>query len=77
MQVIGKNDVAVPTHLYKVLQVDNGDMYDTTAVAAFVVPNLPIPNDHTLKQYQVLLLLLLFYITVKKKMLIKQKYQTV
>ena len=50
--MIGQDQVAVPTHLYKVIIVDNGNM-ETTGVGAFIVPNIPISFEHTLTEYQV------------------------
>lgn len=52
-QLIGRNDVAVPTHLYKVILVRGDRSSDGLAFAAFVVPNAPIGFEHQLKQYQV------------------------
>ncbi|KAG7336299.1 hypothetical protein KOW79_000992 [Hemibagrus wyckioides] len=52
-QVIGKDDVAVPTHLYKVILVKKDLSSDALALGAFVVPNAPIGFDHQLKEYQV------------------------
>ncbi|XP_007233943.3 nuclease EXOG, mitochondrial [Astyanax mexicanus] len=52
-QLIGKDDVAVPTHLYKVVLVRKDMSAEPLAMAAFVVPNAPIGFDHQLKEYQV------------------------
>ncbi|XP_053351355.1 nuclease EXOG, mitochondrial-like [Clarias gariepinus] len=52
-QLIGKDDVAVPTHLYKVILVRKDPSSDVLALGAFVVPNVPISFDHQLKEYQV------------------------
>lgn len=58
-QVIGKDDVAVPTHLFKVVLVgsknsrDNESASSSLAVGAFVVPNQPIGFDRPLKDFEV------------------------
>ncbi|KAJ8418801.1 hypothetical protein AAFF_G00003000 [Aldrovandia affinis] len=53
-KVIGKDDVAVPTHLYKVILAQRkGFPSETLALAAFVVPNRPIGFDHPLTEFQV------------------------
>ncbi|KAM4688798.1 nuclease EXOG, mitochondrial [Discoglossus pictus] len=52
-QVIGKDDVAVPSHLFKVILVRRKDSPDPLAMGAFVVPNVPIGFDHQLPEYQV------------------------
>ncbi|KAG7488647.1 hypothetical protein MATL_G00037140 [Megalops atlanticus] len=53
-QVIGKDDVAVPTHLFKlILAQRKGFQSPTLAVGAFVVPNQPISFDHPLTEFQV------------------------
>jgi len=49
-QVIGENDVSVPTHFYKVIQVNKGR--EVTRVA-YLVPNEAIPSKATLEEYQV------------------------
>ncbi|XP_045168695.2 nuclease EXOG, mitochondrial-like [Mercenaria mercenaria] len=51
-QVIGENHVAVPTHLYKVIIVE--DKYGKpAAVSSFVVPNEPVGFEHHLKEFEV------------------------
>lgn len=52
-QVIGKDDVAVPTHLYKVILARKKQSAETLAQGAFIVPNLPISFQHQLPEYQV------------------------
>ncbi|KAG9347783.1 hypothetical protein JZ751_003798 [Albula glossodonta] len=53
-KVIGKDDVAVPTHLFKlILAQRKGSPSETLAVGAFVVPNRPIGFDHPLTEFQV------------------------
>uniref|UniRef100_UPI003AAF650C nuclease EXOG, mitochondrial-like n=1 Tax=Centroberyx gerrardi TaxID=166262 RepID=UPI003AAF650C len=65
-QVIGKDDVAVPTHLFKAILVQNGtdvnnndaDAADQSAapvlaLGAFVVPNRPIGFERPLTDFQV------------------------
>ena len=51
-QVIGESEVSVPTHLFKVVIVENSSS-DPVAMGAFIVPNLPIGFSHTLKDYQI------------------------
>ena len=52
-QVIGKNEVAVPTHLFKVVVAER---YGQTVLAAFIVPNEPIAGHVCeLAPYQVLI----------------------
>ncbi|XP_030623497.1 nuclease EXOG, mitochondrial [Chanos chanos] len=52
-QLIGKDEVAVPTHLYKVILAQKNSSSDTLALGAFVVPNRPIGFDHQLTEFQV------------------------
>ncbi|KAJ6659324.1 hypothetical protein lerEdw1_019195 [Lerista edwardsae] len=53
-QVIGKDDVAVPSHLYKVILArQNETSTDPLVLGAFVVPNKPIGFDHQLLEFQV------------------------
>ncbi|KAL7874706.1 hypothetical protein SRHO_G00056760 [Serrasalmus rhombeus] len=52
-QLIGKDDVAVPTHLYKVILAQKDPSAKVLALGAFVVPNAPIGFDHHLRKYQV------------------------
>ncbi|KAF7708884.1 nuclease EXOG, mitochondrial-like isoform X1 [Silurus meridionalis] len=52
-QLIGKDDVAVPTHLFKVILVKKDHSSDVLALGAFIVPNAPIGFEHQLKEYQV------------------------
>eukprot|EP00744_Colponema_vietnamica_P007528 GILI01010826.1.p1 GENE.GILI01010826.1~~GILI01010826.1.p1 ORF type:complete len:391 (-),score=12.40 GILI01010826.1:28-1137(-) len=47
----GKNDVAVPTHMFKVLMGVKED--NSKAVAAFVMPNRPILEERPLTDFQV------------------------
>ena len=50
MQVLGKNKVAVPTHLFKVILAEkNGDRPN---LGVFIIPNKPI-KDVDLKHFQV------------------------
>ncbi|XP_052768716.1 nuclease EXOG, mitochondrial-like [Mya arenaria] len=51
-QVIGQNGVAVPTHLFKVIVVED-KLGEPVAMATFIVPNEPINFDHKLTEYQV------------------------
>jgi DNA/RNA endonuclease G (NUC1) len=50
-EVIGEHNVAVPTHLFKAFfgEADDGKK----EVAAFVLPNAPIPDESSLVTYQV------------------------
>jgi len=43
--VLGPNNVAVPTHLYKVVLVTD-PMLDKPLLGAFVVPNIPVGDKH-------------------------------
>uniref|UniRef100_A0A8C1VCY1 Nuclease EXOG, mitochondrial n=1 Tax=Cyprinus carpio TaxID=7962 RepID=A0A8C1VCY1_CYPCA len=52
-QLIGKDDVAVPTHLYKVILAQNDSSPDSLALGAFVVPNAPIGFERPLTEFQV------------------------
>ncbi|XP_071803364.1 nuclease EXOG, mitochondrial-like [Asterias amurensis] len=59
-QVIGKNNVAVPTHLYKLITIavppdenNNQENAETLAVGAFIVPNKPIHSNRRLQDFQV------------------------
>lgn len=52
-EVIGSSEVAVPTHLFKVVVAENNSPNDRKLVGAFVVPNKPISREHQLKEYQV------------------------
>lgn len=68
-EAIGKNHVGVPTHLFKIIIAENSKNSQNSnsensknsqnpdenlpAVAAFIVPNGPIPTSHPLKSYQV------------------------
>ena len=52
LKVIGAQDVAVPTHLFKVVIAENAG--DTKPLlAAFVVPNKPLSLDNLLTTFQV------------------------
>eukprot|EP00079_Xenopus_tropicalis_P016641 XP_004915758.1 PREDICTED: nuclease EXOG, mitochondrial [Xenopus tropicalis] len=53
LQVIGADDVSVPSHLYKVILVRGKGSEQPLAVGAFVVPNSPIGFDRQLPEYQV------------------------
>ncbi|XP_070586591.1 nuclease EXOG, mitochondrial-like isoform X2 [Erythrolamprus reginae] len=53
-QVIGKDEVAVPSHLYKVILARRSEvLQDPLLLGAFVVPNRPIGFDHQLQEFQV------------------------
>ena len=51
LQLIGKSQVAVPTHLYKVIVAEQ-DGEDDRYMGVFVVPNLPIRAEEQLPKYQ-------------------------
>ncbi|XP_044531463.1 nuclease EXOG, mitochondrial [Gracilinanus agilis] len=54
VQVIGEDDVAVPSHLYKaVLARRSADSPEPLALGAFVVPNAPIGFRPQLAEFQV------------------------
>ncbi|KAL0275414.1 UNVERIFIED_CONTAM: hypothetical protein PYX00_003267 [Menopon gallinae] len=50
-QVIGTNTVAVPTHFFKVILVQQHD--DSLEMEAYVMPNQPIPDNVSLEKFQV------------------------
>lgn len=50
--VTGRNDVNVPTHLFKIIVADRGDG-SNPVLGAFVIPNRPITDDPPLKKYDV------------------------
>lgn len=50
-QVIGKNQVAVPTHLYKVIVADSAN--SKQFIAAFLVPNKPITFESKLRDFEI------------------------
>jgi len=56
-QVIGKNNVAVPTHFFKVILGENsGDSSSSSShleMEAYVLPNQPIPDHVALHTFQV------------------------
>ncbi len=49
-QVIGQNDVSVPTHFYKVIQINTNQ---GSTRAAYLVPNEAVPTQASLEDYQV------------------------
>lgn len=50
-EVIGKNEVAVPTHLFKIILTEDPKL-ENPLLAAFIVPNKPIKSDMALSQFQ-------------------------
>ena len=50
-EVIGANHVAVPTHFFKVLVIE--DQQGQYEMKSFVLPNQVLPDDIKLKVYQV------------------------
>ena len=50
-QVIGKNNVAVPTHFFKVILCDKND--GTFDLLSFVMPNQELPENIDLNKYVV------------------------
>lgn len=53
MQVIGKNQVAAPTHLFKIIVVDSGGAEKTKLISSFIVPNKPIGFEKHLAEFEV------------------------
>lgn len=51
-QVIGENNVAVPTHYFKVIYGKKAFLVETEA---YIIPNQPIENDPPLKTFEVAL----------------------
>jgi hypothetical protein len=51
--VIGKNNVHVPTHLYKVVLTEPTEKQPTPCLTAFVVPNAPIPSNQPLSDFEI------------------------
>lgn len=49
-EVIGENEVAVPTHYFKVLRAIKGLRVDTEA---YIIPNAPIQQDRPLQDFRV------------------------
>lgn len=49
--MIGKNSVAVPTHLYKIIMADDGPS-TAPVMGVFIVPNRPL-RDVSLTEFQV------------------------
>lgn len=47
--MIGPNEVAVPTHFFKVVLVENDKK--PLALGTFVVPNKPLSNDTKIKDF--------------------------
>ncbi|XP_077979131.1 nuclease EXOG, mitochondrial-like [Glandiceps talaboti] len=54
-QVIGDSNVAVPTHLFKIVTAENNPRKpnEPVALGVFIVPNKPITSAHKLKEFQV------------------------
>jgi endonuclease G len=46
-------NVAVPTHFYKVIFAEDGTTTGKVALGAFVLPNLPIPNEKPITDFEV------------------------
>jgi endonuclease G len=49
-EVIGKNDIAVPTHYFKMLQAKKGGSLRTEA---YIIPNEPVDDETPLKNFSV------------------------
>lgn len=45
--------VAVPTHFYKVIFAEDGNIGGNVAIGAFVLPNAPITNDKPITDFEV------------------------
>ena len=54
LQVIGKNNVAVPTHLYKIILAEEATSSSLPMLGVFIIPNKSI-GDVGLTQFQVTL----------------------
>ena len=52
LQVIGKNNVAVPTHLYKIILAEEAETSSPPMLGVFIIPNQSI-GDVGLTQFQV------------------------
>ena len=53
-EVIGNPpNIAVPTHFYKVIFAEDGNVGGQVAIGAFVLPNAVIPNDKPLTEFEV------------------------
>jgi len=46
-------NVAVPTHFYKVIFAEDGTTTGKVALGAFVLPNVPIPNEKPITDFEV------------------------
>ena len=53
MQVIGKNNVAVPTHFFKVVVAETASGGGDLEMEAYVMPNEAIPDSAPLASFQV------------------------
>lgn len=64
-QVIGKNNVAVPTHFFKVIvgELDNNDGQQLE-MEAYVLPNAQIPDNVALATFQVIISSKLYMLSV-------------
>lgn len=49
-QVIGGNDIAVPTHFFRVIASRKGEKIDTQA---YIIPNIPVPKNTPLDKFKV------------------------
>ena len=49
-QVIGENNVAVPTHIFKLVFAEKGDF---SKVWCYIVPNTEIPSREPFEKYEV------------------------
>jgi len=52
-EVIGENQVAVPTHLFKVILAEPANGDEPVAVGSFIIPNQPISSEAQLLDYEV------------------------
>jgi endonuclease G, mitochondrial len=53
-EVIGNPpNIAVPTHFYKVIFAEDGNVEGQVAIGAFVLPNAAIPNEKPLTDFEV------------------------
>jgi len=51
--VIGRNEVAVPTHLFKIVVAEKQGIVGKPLLGVFVVPNAAISSDRQLREYKV------------------------
>ena len=50
-EVVGKNNVHVPTHMFKIIRLEDPDK-GLIASVAFIMPNRPIPQERPVESYK-------------------------